>query len=101
MNHGNPDDLVLEHFPSIPDLGLEQRADIGIILKNEQEKIDQKVKQQRDKSNKKIKKILSEEQYKVFMEKRDEFQFRKEPSRQFNRPPNGQRRGDRPEGRHP
>jgi hypothetical protein len=135
-NYGEPDNLVLEHFPPIPGLSLEQRMDIGIILtkeqgeinklmqekrqleekekpsaanksKKEQEafqkkmnKIDQKIKQLKDKSNKKIKKILSEEQYRVFIEKRDEFQFRKEPSSMPNRSPNGQSRGDRPERRH-
>jgi phenylalanyl-tRNA synthetase alpha subunit len=62
-------------------------------------KIDQKINQLRDNSNKKIKKILSEEQYRVFMEKRDEFRFRKEPSMQFNGRPDGQGRGDRSGGR--
>lgn len=104
------DKLILEHFPEIPDLTLEQREKVGSILSKEREdiekqfkkkrtiekeitpdisdkdlkkkqqkleKIDKKVQDIREKSNKKIKRELSEEQYRVFIEKREEFKFRR------------------------
>ena len=57
------------------------------LRENEKSKIqknikknDRKIKQKAGKSNKKIKKILIKEQYRVFIEKRDEFRFQKAPS---------------------
>jgi hypothetical protein len=131
-NYGEPDKLMLDHFPDIPGLSLEQRADIGVILTKEQkengkqmqkkrqlleekknpfisekkqrkiqkniEKADRNIERQIDKSNKKIRKILSEEQYRIFIKKRSEFQFREFPvSPRFNRNPNGQTGGERPD----
>ena len=46
--------------------------------KEKSEKIDKKIAEIKEKSNKKIKKELSEEQYKVFIEKRDDFKFKRQ-----------------------
>lgn len=103
------DNIILESFPEIPNLTLQQREKVGTILTDEQkdiekqmakkreaevnlnpdatqkevekqqkeiEKIDKKVQDIRGKSDKKIKKILSDEQYLVFTQKREEFKFR-------------------------
>lgn len=97
---------ILEEFPTIPNLTLEQREKVGSILTKEQQditkqikkkrefeqdrieysterniekdlqKIDGKITEIKDKSNKKIKKVLSDEQYSVFLDKRDMFKFR-------------------------
>jgi hypothetical protein len=104
--------VVLDHFPEIPGLTLEQREKVGSILASERkdiqsqiekrreceekanhpgysskdkekqwkqmEKIDKKIEDIKSKSDKKIKKILSEEQYLVFVKKRDEFKFKEQ-----------------------
>lgn len=97
---------ILEEFPSIPNLTLEQREKVGSILTKEQQdvakqmdkkreielnriedptdkniekdiqKIDAKIVAIKEKSNKKIKKDLSDEQYAVFLEKREMFKFK-------------------------
>jgi hypothetical protein len=126
--------LRLDSFPSIPDISLEQRADIGIILSKEQKdivkqirkkqewmekdrqspekiekekekihkkvaQIDDKIGKRIEKSNKKIRKILSDEQYQVFLEKRNQFRFSRS-SVPGNRPPEGGSR-ERPRGENP
>ena len=101
--------IILEFFPDIPDLTLEQREKIGSVLTKERkeitkqmenkrkiegerkedqtakereknkkkiDKIDKKIEQTKEESNKKIKKELSEKQYLVFAEKRDDFKFK-------------------------
>jgi hypothetical protein len=102
--------LRLDSFPEIPDITIEQRADVGIILVKEQQEIfkqvqkkrelmekdkqspdrsekekakmqknladvDGKIQKQIEKSNEKIRKILSDKQYQVFLEKRNDFRF--------------------------
>lgn len=112
--------LILEHFPEIPDLTLEQREKVGIVLSKEHkdiekqlkkkhelkkdftpetsekalnklkektEKIDKKIQDIRNKSNEKIRKDLSEEQYSVFLEKRENFKFGRHRQRQNTPPP--------------
>jgi hypothetical protein len=61
-------------------------------------KIDNKIQNRIEKSNKKIKKILSDEQYRVFLEKRNDFRFRRIPPVGF-RPAEGDGFRGRPEGR--
>jgi len=107
--------VVLDHFPEIPGITLEQREKVGTVLTNERkdiqsqlekrreceekanhpgysskdkekqwkkmEKIDKKIEDIKNKSDKKIKKILSEEQYLVFVKKRDEFKFKDQQGR--------------------
>ncbi|MDR2707103.1 MAG: hypothetical protein LBC02_15125 [Planctomycetaceae bacterium] len=65
-------------------------------------KIDTKIDKRIEKSNKKIRKILSEEQYRIFLEKRNDFRFRRVPPAGF-RPPegDGRFRERRPEGMNP
>lgn len=104
------DQLVLEKFPEIPNITLEQRQKIGSILTDEHknitkqfekkrdieikssksnmtpnefekqrkklDKIDKKISDIQTKSNKKVRKILSDEQYKAFIEKRNSFKFK-------------------------
>ncbi|MDR3217807.1 MAG: hypothetical protein LBU22_02340 [Dysgonamonadaceae bacterium] len=48
-------------------------------MQKEMDKIDSKIEKRIEKSNKKIRKILSEEQYRVFLEKRNDFIFRRVP----------------------
>jgi hypothetical protein len=109
--------LRLDSFPEIPDITLEQRADVGFILvkerqdvlkqvrkkrelmekdkqspdRSEKEKaktqknlaeVDGKIQKQIEKSNEKIRKILTDKQYQVFLEKRNDFKFNRiTPSR--------------------
>jgi len=120
----NEDKPILEHFPEIPDLTLQQREKVGTILTNERkdinkqmekrrdidkkrnpkvtekeldkqrkeiDKIDKKIQDIKSKSDKKIKKVLSDDQYLVFIEKREEFKFKQ---RQQRPPRNKERRMD-------
>jgi hypothetical protein len=57
-------------------------------------RIDGKIEKQIGKSNKKIRRILSDEQYQVFLEKRNDFKFKRLPPSGF-RPPE-ERGGERP-----
>lgn len=108
------DKPILEHFPEIPDLTLQQREKIGTILTDERkdinkqmdkkksaerkkdseidenelqkqqkefDKIDKKIQDIKSKSDKKIKKILSDQQYLAFVEKREEFKFKRQHQR--------------------
>lgn len=52
--------------------------------------IDEKINKTKDKTNKKVQSFLSVEQYQIFIEKRDEFKFRK-MDRNRNRPREGER----------
>jgi hypothetical protein len=62
-------------------------------------KIDAKIEKCIDKSNRKIRKILSDEQYRVFLEKRNDFRFRRSPA--GFRPPAPNEIRERPEGTNP
>lgn len=126
----NDNKLILEHFPEIPNLTLEQREKVGSILTSERKdtdkqmekkreieikrnpdmsnkdlekqhkeinKIDKKIQDIRGKSDKKIRKVLSDEQYLVFAEKRDEFKFK----RHRQRPSFGEQRPGNDESRPP
>lgn len=108
--------VILEHFPEIPDLTLEQREKVGTILTKEMKEIGKQMDKKRDiersihygkeisekdkeksceksdkidkelseiteKSNKKIEKILSGEQYIAFLEKRNDFKFKRQGGR--------------------
>ena len=108
------EELVLEHFPEIPDLTLKQREKIGTVLVDERKdiqkqlekkleieknrkpdasekdlekqhekiaKIDQKIQDIKSKADKKVKKLLSDEQYLVLIEKRGEFKFKQQNQR--------------------
>jgi hypothetical protein len=110
-NQSSERKFTLETFPEIPELTLEQRMEIGLILGNERKdvetlmrkkrelmaeeqkstdrdakkieknnkeqiKIDKAIQKRIAKSNKKVKKKLSAEQYAVFLEQRDNFKFR-------------------------
>ncbi len=58
-------------------------------FKKQKQKIDEidgKIRDIRSKSNNKIKKELSEDQYIAFLEKREEFRFRRPPQQQGMRP---------------
>jgi len=126
------DKIILEHFPDIPGLTLQQREKIGSLLTKEREdienqmnkkrdleidlkkkenptdkeikknrekadKIDKKILDIREKTNKKAEKVLSKDQYLVFIDKRQDFKFkqqrsgrpdfRKEEGRDHNMPP--------------
>lgn len=103
---------MLEQFPQIPDLTLQQREKVGSIMTKEREDIEKVIEKNRDlekelrsessekkrnklhqkidknnqkiqeigaKSDKKVKKILTEEQYAVFVKKREEFKFKQPP----------------------
>jgi hypothetical protein len=59
--------------------------------------IDGKIRKRIDKSNKKIRKILSVEQYRVFLEKRNDFRFERVSPPGFRPPANGGP-GERPAG---
>jgi len=94
MKYDEPEKMII-NFPDIPHLSLNQRTIIEYYLLKEQEKtflqrqkkqrlmeeekgikkLDRKIKQRAKKTNKKIKKELMKEQYRVFIEKRGEFQF--------------------------
>lgn len=58
-------------------------------------KANESIAKQKEKSDKKIKKILSDSQYKVFSEKRDEFKFNK--LRRPHQRPDNERRPQRPD----
>lgn len=106
--------LILEVFPEIPNLTLEQREKVGSIITKEMkdvskqldkkrqlmpkrdeviseqdmekqrqkiEKVDKKIADVKEKSNKKIKKELTDEQYQIFLEKREEFKFKQHRER--------------------
>ena len=121
--------LMLDSFPSIPDVTLEQRADIGMIMMNEHkdiskqmekkrkemkkfdtssgtsdkekiqkkiDKIDKKIEKRIEKSNEKIRKILSDEQYAIFIEKRKQIKFKRHFPPSHHRPEGGFR--ERPGG---
>ena len=123
------EELMLDSFPTIPNITLEQRVDIGIIMTNEQkdiskqiekkrkwvekfdtasntsdkekaqkniDKIDKKIGKRIEKSNKKIRKILSDEQYAIFLEKRNQFKFNRRFHPANHRPEGGL--GERPRG---
>lgn len=67
-------------------------------VQKKMEKIDNKISKINEKYNKKVKKILSDEQYRIYIEKKKDARFRQE------RPKNGERRprnGERPEGGQP
>lgn len=49
----------------------------------EYQKIDKKIDSIKEKSNKKVKKALSDKQYAVFIQKREEFRFRGKPMQPF------------------
>jgi hypothetical protein len=77
MNYGEPEKLMLEHFPDIPGLSLEQRADIGVIMVKEQKEIGKQIKKKRqlleeqketssdEKAQKKIQKNIEEADKKI------------------------------------
>lgn len=96
---------ILDVFPDIPNITLEQREKVGSLLTKERKeimkqmekkreymrepgeeptekaqkaiaKIDKKIIAIKEKTNKKVKKVLSPEQYLVFMDKREEFKFK-------------------------
>ena len=117
------ENLVLEHFPEIPDLSLKQREQVGTILTKERKdvmkqmeklhqnddkdpqtltakdlekidkgraKADKKIKDIESKSNKKVEKVLTDEQYAVYLLKRTEFKFKGGGKR----PPMKEKRGN-------
>ncbi len=59
-------------------------------------KIDNKIQNIRDKSNNKVKKELSEDQYLVFLEKRKEFKFRRQPQQKKMFPGNSGNNNEQP-----
>jgi hypothetical protein len=62
--------------------------------------IDGKIRKRIEKSNQKIRKILSEEQYRIFVEKRNDFRFTRVPASGFRPPGEGSFR-QRPGGGNP
>lgn len=60
------------------------------------DKIDEKIKKEGEKSDKKIRSVLTPEQYQEFREKRNQVEFRR-PERRRSRPDDGERRGGRPD----
>lgn len=62
--------------------------------KEKSEKIDKKIAEIKEKSNKKIQKELTDEQYKVFIEKRNDFKFKQQ--RRGGPRMGGGERGERP-----